>query len=349
MSRFMKSSYLHHLRDNALPLCAVLVLASAAAAALSSCFFDTKTTLCEASGLRCRPGQTCAADQAACISAGGCGDGIRSGSEICDDGNVNDGDGCSKDCMSDETCGNGVVDEVKEERCDPAVPGTTNCSDECKLQVCGNRILDPDETCDDGNQVSGDGCSASCVSKEVCGNGIKDSAVGEDCDPLVVPFPMRPVDRLDCDSDCTSPVCGDGHTNSLANEQCDPGEVGKDSMACDKDCSLARCGDGYRNVEAGEECDDGTDNSSTVPDRCRVNCMNPRCGDDIIDDGEECDDGNDSNNDSCPTGMGGSCEPARCGDGFWKTEGTGRETCEKNGNLGCATGTTCNSFCGGCS
>ena len=28
--------------------------------------------------------------------------------------------------------------------------------------VCGNRIIEPPETCDDGNTVSGDGCSATC-------------------------------------------------------------------------------------------------------------------------------------------------------------------------------------------
>jgi cysteine-rich repeat protein len=42
------------------------------------------------------------------------------------------GDGCSADCRSDETCGNGVID------------GVTG------------------EACDDGNAVGGDGCDASC-------------------------------------------------------------------------------------------------------------------------------------------------------------------------------------------
>src|ERR1700689_5033658 len=39
-----------------------------------------------------------------------CGDGIIEGNEVCDDGNTVSGDGCSADCLSDETCGNGIVD-----------------------------------------------------------------------------------------------------------------------------------------------------------------------------------------------------------------------------------------------
>src|SRR5207244_11859901 len=44
---------------------------------------------------------------------------------------------------------------------------------------CGNGVVDPGEQCDDGNTVSGDGCSASCR-LEACGNGILDP--GEQCD-----------------------------------------------------------------------------------------------------------------------------------------------------------------------
>jgi len=54
------------------------------------------------------------------------------------------------------------------------------------------------------------------------------------------------------------------------------------------------------------------------------------CGDGVIDAefGETCDDGNDATNDSCPSGPGGTCQSATCGDGFiWDTDG-GTETCE---------------------
>jgi cysteine-rich repeat protein len=53
--------------------------------------------------------------------------------EQCDDGNANTGDGCSADCLSNETCGNGRVDAVTS------------------------------EACDDSNNIAHDGCSSTCV------------------------------------------------------------------------------------------------------------------------------------------------------------------------------------------
>ncbi len=52
----------------------------------------------------------------------------------------------------------------------------------CRLAICGNGKLEPGEACDDGNQISGDGCSADCRSNETCGNGYIDTALGEQCD-----------------------------------------------------------------------------------------------------------------------------------------------------------------------
>src|SRR5258706_5146390 len=71
-----------------------------------------------------------------------CGNGKIDPGEVCDDGNANDGDGCSADCTSDESCGNGVVDTAVG------------------------------EGCDDGDSLGGDGCSADCMSTEECGNGV---------------------------------------------------------------------------------------------------------------------------------------------------------------------------------
>jgi len=43
-------------------------------------------------------------------------------------------------------------------------------------------VLADDEVCDDGNNVDGDGCNATCLSAEVCGNLVVDSTVGESCE-----------------------------------------------------------------------------------------------------------------------------------------------------------------------
>lgn len=51
----------------------------------------------------------------------------------------------------------------------------------CLPSGCGNFLIDIGEVCDDGNADVGDGCSAACTSKEMCGNGVVDPLdVGED-------------------------------------------------------------------------------------------------------------------------------------------------------------------------
>lgn len=52
----------------------------------------------------------------------------------------------------------------------------------CVPVECGNWLRDPREMCDDGNRVSGDGCSADCSTDERCGNGVVDPERGETCD-----------------------------------------------------------------------------------------------------------------------------------------------------------------------
>ncbi|MDP2691325.1 MAG: DUF4215 domain-containing protein [bacterium] len=79
--------------------------------------------------------------------------------------------------------------------------------------ICGNRILDLGEECDDGNTVSGDGCSATCQNEAapiaVCGNGIIE--VGEECDD------GNTVSGDGCSATCT-PDAVQGALNSLVKQ-----------------------------------------------------------------------------------------------------------------------------------
>jgi cysteine-rich repeat protein len=118
-----------------------------------------------------------------------CGNGLINLGEGCDDGNIEDEDGCSSTCQVEPgytclgtscvfTCGNGELDDVFNagDDCDD---GNTDdgdgCSSTCEVEPgytcegepstcvvsCGNGVIDPSEECDDGNALGGDGCSSS--------------------------------------------------------------------------------------------------------------------------------------------------------------------------------------------
>jgi cysteine-rich repeat protein len=95
------------------------------------------------------------------VGPGHCGD--NEGSDDCD----HDGDG---DCDDEEepcdepVCGNGMV-EAGESCDDGNTVAHDGCSASCEIElpVCGNGTIEAGEECDDGNTVSGDGCSSVCV------------------------------------------------------------------------------------------------------------------------------------------------------------------------------------------
>src|SRR5688500_8364581 len=89
---------------------------------------------------------------------------------------------------------------------------------------CGDGVVDGEE-CDDGNALSGDGCSASCAEEsgwvcdpnctELCGDGVM---VGDEAcdDGAETPCGL-------CNADCSGPgagVCGDG-VICTETERCD--------------------------------------------------------------------------------------------------------------------------------
>jgi cysteine-rich repeat protein len=119
-------------------------------------------------------------DSCANCQPAACGDGyIHAGFEMCDDGNTTGGDGCSADCLSDETCGNGYLDSG--EVCDDGNQIDTDaCPTTCQTATCGDGFVwSGHETCDDGNLIDGDGCLSACV-LDGCGSGTVEG--GEECD-----------------------------------------------------------------------------------------------------------------------------------------------------------------------
>ena len=101
-----------------------------------------------------------------------CGDALLDldSGESCDDGNTEDGDGCSSTCQIEPqpTCGDALVDE--NEQCDDGnTQDGDGCSSTCELEpepTCGDAVVDENEQCDDGNTQDGDGCSSTCENEE---------------------------------------------------------------------------------------------------------------------------------------------------------------------------------------
>ena len=100
-----------------------------------------------------------------------------------------------------------------------------------------------------------------------------------------------------------SPWCGNGVVESALGEECDDGdrvhnrclEGESQCYVCDEYCEISlsaasRCGDRFIDIERGEECDDGNTLSG---DGCSERCELERCGDGVVDEslGETCDDG----------------------------------------------------------
>lgn len=205
------------------------------------------------------------------------------------------------------------------------------------------------ETCDDGNGVAGDGCSAECTVEK----GWYCPELGQPCKRIEAQSEDCGNDRLD-----VGETCDDGNTES--GDGCSAACQTEAGWVCDddgKNCRQTVCGDSV--VEGSETCDDGNTASGDGCDAlCHTEagwlCQTPgaacivrACGDGVAVGDEACDDGNNVSGDgcsafcqretgyACPT-TGGACYETVCGDG--KVEGD--ETCdegksEKTG--GCAS------------
>jgi cysteine-rich repeat protein len=218
---------------------------------------------------------------AACEVGPICSDGVVAGEEECDDGNLEDGDGCSSGCQL-----------------------------ETPPHFCGDGTLDPGEACDDGNVINSDGCSSTCqfdddvstpgddragfltCTDEAEGTSLTCSRGNGCCSE---PTACRP-NELDCLSPFWFQTC-DGPEDCGAGEQCwsqnqyigcaaEPDWFFEEVLChSDADCivpSLNPC----------------------LAGRCEglpwgLPGYQPACGNGIVDDPELCDDGNTADGDGC--------------------------------------------------
>lgn len=195
-----------------------------------------------------------------------CGDGTRQGTEECDDGNTDDGDGCSSECTVENgwDCSSGT------------------CVLKPAPETCGDGVVEGDEVCDDGNTENGDGCAANCLVVEtgyacpdqggscvkleetVCGDGQK--TTDEECDDGNTDdgdgcsAECKVEEGWDCSTGTCKTICGDSFI--VGDEQCDDGNT-FDTDGCSAECKIEpgyRCetlGTGFISVCYLKECGDG--------------------------------------------------------------------------------------------
>ena len=172
-----------------------------------------------------------------------CGDGVvNQQSEDCDDGNTDDQDGCTSECVITCVCGDAIVCPLED--CDDGnLVDEDDCPSSCRIEAqafCGDGIKNqPSEQCDDGNAVEDDACSTACqlTGDPICGDGVVNQQT-EECDD------KNQVDDDRCSNLCLltgDPICGDGVVNQ-ESEECDDGNQ-VDDDACKNDCTLNDTGE----------------------------------------------------------------------------------------------------------
>lgn len=146
---------------------------------------------------------------------------------------------CDKSKSSCDTvsiCGNGIIEN--DESCDNKELNSNTQPDACRLNCtpsfCGDGVKDSNESCDDGNSSNDDDCTTTCSK---CGNGRLDE--GETCDDGQ--FPAKNADG--CSDSCQVEIqwnfrCSD-ELPSNCWQQLDPPEgspgINPDGVAKNKD------------------------------------------------------------------------------------------------------------------
>ena len=255
-----------------------------------------------------------------------CGDGIINGYEECDGHQFLPDIRCEEngiveciECFADYSgcsiCGNYIL-EI-DELCDGEIPaylscrteisdkpeGSLSCTSHCELDLtdchslyCGDRIVEGDEACDDGNQIDGDGCSSHCE-EEFCGDNIVQTSLNEACDGEIsltcadLGFASGELSCVECHLDtneCLPPTCGDGSING--SEHCDDGNT-RAYDGCDPNCREEFCLfgndsdlDGIDDCDDEEFCDGIDNNGNGAIDE---NPIDPEIGDSCYNGPEE--------------------------------------------------------------
>ena len=310
----------------------------------ATCQFETAGSSC-ADGAFCNGDETCnGAGTCQAGTAVDCGDGVGCTDDSCDEGgdtcvNTPNDAGCPDDglfCNGNEFC-DGVSDCSSAGDPCPAGAVCNEETDTCdETPGCGDGNVDPGEDCDDGNDLNGDCCSATCQF-ETAGSSCADGAFCNGDETCNGAGTCQAGTAVDCGDGvgCTDDSCdegGDTCVNTPNDAGCpDDGLFCNGNEFCDgvSDCSSA--GDP---CPAGAVCNEETDTCDETPG----------CGDGNVDPGEDCDDGNTQDGDCCSGSCqfepaGSSCEDGEFCNGDETCDGAG--TCQVGTAVDCSDGVVC--------
>ena len=219
-----------------------------------------------------------------------CGNGSIEGLEQCDDGNTEDGDGCSYDCMI-------------EDGWDCEGLFTSICS-----KHCGNGQLDGSEQCDDGNVFNNDGCSSDCQIE----GGWECQGTPSRCTQN---FSNQQNGMASNQDLLDEPPMGETESTNESKPWFEETETGPESQeganqGVEPEFPPMDEPSGQTSNEAKpwyEENESGPDSSTSIPleDPSESSSMEAdqdtfeNCGDGKVSRSEQCDDGNVFNNDGC--------------------------------------------------
>ncbi len=222
---------------------------------------------------------------------------------------------------------------VVDARCDPAIAycplDAPEAGRRCVAHVCGDSLLGPSETCDDGNDQPGDGCGADCriEATDISAGGDFPSALAPG-DTDLFAFTLDARSRVVLETSDGLRRCPGDTLMRLTRVELDEtrtplaesDDIDPDNNPCSRiDQVLSRgryevevlefFGEGLDayvlsaryepEVGEGEAC--GPQVAICGPDlRCTEGfCVVAGCGDGVLDEGEACDDGNLEDGDGC--------------------------------------------------
>ena len=216
--------------------------------------------------------------------------------EQCDDGDLNDRDGCTglceftcrddedcddlnicngtEICKPDHTCSSG--NQVEDgEFCGPDLSCWEGI---CVANACGDGRQQGDEQCDDGDADDTNGCTRLC--RFTCEENA-DCRGGDQC---------AGADTCDTGSHiCTGTALPDETVCTVVSS-------GKTGWCQNAVCVPTDCGNGT--AEGTEECDLG-DQNGVKGSGCSIDCETVRCGNHTMEGDEQCDDGGLEDWDGC--------------------------------------------------